>query len=79
MKTTKTMASTARKSAKTIAMEIWQNTPRRIRKSTGSAIIVSMAASLIAAPAMDEVGKQAVKDMAHEVCYDWNPFSGMIA
>jgi hypothetical protein len=38
-----------------------------------------MAAGLLAAPAMDEVGKAAVQDMAHEVSYTWDPFSGFVA
>ncbi len=79
MKATKKMASTAKKSAKTIAMQIWKNTPKAIRRSAGSAIIVSMAASIIAAPEMDEIGKSAVQDMAHELSVTWNPFDGMLA
>ena len=76
---TKTMASTAKKSAKTIFKQMWDNTPKAIRRSAGSAVIVSMAASLLAAPAMDEVGKAAVQDMAHELSYTWDPFDGDFA
>lgn len=76
---TKEMASTAKKSAKTIALKMWKNTPAAIRRSTGSAVIVSMAAGLLAAPAMDEVGKAAVQDMAHDIHYTWDPFSGFCA
>ena len=73
------MASTAKKSAKTIAMQIWNNTPKAIKRSAGSAIIVSMAAGLMAAQEMDEVGKAAVQDMAHEINYTWDPFDGFFA
>ena len=76
---TKTMASTAKKSAKTIFKQMWENTPKAIRRSAGSAVIVSMAASLLAAPAMNEVGKAAVQDMAHELSYTWDPFDGDFA
>jgi hypothetical protein len=38
-----------------------------------------MAASLLAAPAMDEVGKAAVRDMAHDLNYTWDPFDGDFA
>ena len=76
----KSMASTAKKSAKEIAMRIWNNTPKAIRRSTGSAIIVSMAAGLLAAPTMDELGKTAVQDMAHDISnYTWDPFDGFCA
>ena len=75
----KTMASTA-KSAKTIFKQMWEKTPKAIRRSAGSAVIVSMAAGLMAAPAMDEVGKAAVQDMAHELSnYTWDPFDGDFA
>jgi len=76
---TKSMASTAKKSAKVIALKMWKSTPKAIRRSAGSAVIVSMAAGLMAAPAMDEVGKAAVQDMAHEVSYTWDPFDGFCA
>lgn len=76
---TKSMASTAKKSAKAIFKQMWENTPKAIRRSTGSAVIVSMAAGLLAAPAMDEVGKAAVQDMAHELHYTWDPFDGFCA
>ena len=75
----KTMASTAKKSAKTIFKQMWENTPKAIRRSAGSAVIVSMAAGLLAAPDMDEVGKAAVQDMAHELHYTWDPFDGDFA
>ncbi len=76
------MASTARKSAKTIAMQIWDKAPKSVKRSTECAIIVSMAASIVAAPKVDDCGKaavQAVQDMAHELCYTWDPFDGMLA
>ena len=73
------MASTAKKRAKTIFKKMWENTPVAIRRSTGSAVIVSMAAGLLAAPAMDEIGKAAVQDMAHELNYTWDPFDGFCA
>ena len=76
---TKTMVSTAKKSAKTIFKQMWEKTPKAIRRSAGSAVIVSMAAGLMAAPAMDEVGKAAVQDMAHELNYTWDPFDGDFA
>lgn len=75
----KSMASTAKKSAKTIAMNIWKETPKSIRQCAGSAVIVSMAAGLLAAPIMDEIGKTAVQDMAHELNYTWDPFDGFCA
>ena len=75
----KEMASTAKKSAKTIFLKMWKDTPKAIRRSTGSAVIVSMAAGLLAAPAMDECGKTAVQDMAHELNYTWDPFDGFCA
>jgi len=76
---TKDMANTAKKSVKTIFKKMWENTPKAIRCSTGSAVIVSMAAGLLAAPAMDECGKAAVQDMAHELNYTWDPFDGILA
>jgi hypothetical protein len=76
---TKKMAGAAKKSAKTIFKKMWENTPVAIRRSTGSAVIVSMAASLLAAPVMDEIGKTAVQDMAHELSYTWDPFDGYLA
>lgn len=76
---TNEMASTAKKRAKTIFKKMWENTPVAIRRSTGSAVIVSMAAGLLAAPAMDEIGKAAVQDMAHELNYTWDPFDGFCA
>lgn len=76
---TKTMANTAKKSA-AIFKQMWEKTPKAIRRSTGSAVIVSMAAGLMAAPDMDEVGKAAVQDMAHELSnYTWDPFDGFCA
>ena len=75
---TKKMASTAKKSA-TIFKQMWEQTPKAIRRSAGSAVIVSMAAGLMAAPGMDEVGKAAVRDMAHELNYTWDPFDGFCA
>ena len=76
---TKDMANTAKKSVKTIFKKMWENTPKAIRCSTGSAVIVSMAAGLLAAPAMDEVGKQAIQDMAHDLHYTWDLFDGDVA
>lgn len=76
---TKEMAGAAKKSAKTIFRKMWENTPVAIRRSTGSAVIVSMAASLLAAPTMDEIGKTAVQDMAHELSYTWDPFDGYLS
>jgi hypothetical protein len=34
---------------------------------------------LMDAPAIDECGKAAVKDMAHELNYTWDPFDGFCA
>lgn len=77
---TKEMAGAAKKSAKTIFKQMWEKTPKAIRRSAGSAVIVSMAAGLMAAPDMDEVGKAAVRDMAHELSnYTWDPFDGDFA
>ena len=64
---------------RSIARKMWANTPRAIRLSAGSAVIVSMAASIVAASEVDEIGKAAVQDMAHELSYTWNPFDGMLA
>ena len=75
---TKEMAGAAIKSA-AIFKKMWKKTPKAIRRSAGSAVIVSMAAGLLAAPAMDEVGKAAVQDMAHELHYTWDPFDGFCA
>lgn len=77
---TKKVASAAQKSAKIIARKIWGNTPKSIRRSGGSAAIVIMAANLLAAPQMNEIGKCAVQDMAHELSnYTWDPFDGFCA
>ena len=73
------MASTASKSATAIFKQMWEKTPKAIRRSAGSAVIVSMAAGLMAAPDMDEVGKAAVRDMAKELHYTWDPFDGFVA
>lgn len=73
------MASTAKKSVKAIVKKLWDNTPDAVKDCTESAIIVSMAAGLLAAPTMDECGKNAVQDMAHELLYTWNPFDGFCA
>ena len=62
-----------------IVKKIWDNTPKRVKQCAGSAVIVSMAAGLLAAPAMDECGNQAVQDMAHELNYTWDPFDGFCA
>ena len=75
---TKTMASTAKKSA-AVFKQMWEQTPKAIRRSAGSAVIVSMAAGLLAAPDMDECGKAAVQDMAHDLHYTWDPFDGFCA
>ena len=72
-------AGTAKSAKKAIIKKIWEKTPKSIKRSAGSAIIVSMAAGLIAAPTMDECGKSAVQDMAHELNYTWDPFDGMLA
>ena len=68
---------------KEIIKKIWQNAPSKVKRSTESAIVVSMAASILAAPAMDECeqacAKSAVQDMAHEISYTWDPFDGLLA
>lgn len=64
---------------KAIIKKIWDNAPKCVRLQAESAIIVSMAAGLLAAPAMDECGKTAVQDMAHELNYTWDPFDGFCA
>ena len=64
---------------KAIIKKIWDNAPKCVRRQAESAIIVSMAAGLLAAPAMDECGKMAVQDMAHELNYTWDPFDGFCA
>ena len=67
------------KTKKAIIKRIWDNAPKTVKKSTESAIIVSMAAGLLAAAHMDECGKSAVQDMAHELNYTWDPFDGFCA
>lgn len=64
---------------KAIIKAIWKKAPEAVKKSTKSAIIVSMAASLLDAAHMDECGKMAVQDMAHELNYTWDPFDGFCA
>ena len=65
---------------KAIVKKIWDKTPKSVKNCAESAIIVSMAAGLLAAPAMDECGKQAVTDMAHDISnYTWDPFDGFCA
>ena len=64
---------------KAIVKKIWDKAPKTVKKSTESAIIVSMAAGLLTAASMDECGKSAVRDMAHELCYTWDPFDGFCA
>ena len=49
------------------------------KKILAVALAAVMAAGLMAAPAMDEVGKAAVQDMAHELSYTWDPFDGFVA
>ena len=63
----------------TIVKKIWDAAPKSVKRSTESAIIVSMAAGLLSAPSMDECGKMAVRDMAHELSYTWDPFDGFCA
>lgn len=62
-----------------IVKKIWAKTPERIKECAESAVIVSMAAGLLAAATMDECGKAAVQDMAHELSYTWDPFAGDFA
>lgn len=76
---TKEMAGAAIKSAKEIRMEIKKHVPSSIKGTRECAIVVAMAASILAAPDMDECGKTAVQDMAHELHYTWDPFDGFIA
>lgn len=67
-------------SKKAIIKKIWDNAPKCVRRQAESAIIVSMAAGLLAAPAMDECGKVAVQDMANDLTnYTWDPFDGFCA
>ena len=73
------MAGAAKESVKTIFKKMWEKTPVAIKCTTGSAVIVAMAADLLAAPTMNEVGKAAVQDMAHELSYTWDPFAGDFA
>lgn len=71
------MAGAAKKSAK-IIKRIWSNAPKAV-KCTEGAVIVSMAAAVLTAPVIDECSKAAVQDMAHELCYTWDPFVGDFA
>ncbi|MBP3212623.1 MAG: hypothetical protein J6M41_08695 [Prevotella sp.] len=68
------------KKAKAIVKEMWSNAPKTVKKYARreGAIIVSMAAGLLVA-GMDECGKMAVQDMAHELNYTWDPFDGFCA
>ena len=75
----KSMAGTAKESAKAIIKKMWEKTPEVIKNHNGSAIIVALAASVLTAPVIDEMGKKAVKDMAQELSYTWDPFDGFIA
>ena len=63
----------------TIVKKLWDAAPKCVKKSTEGAIIVSMAAGLLAAPAKDECGMAAVRDMAHDLSYTWDPFDGFCA
>jgi len=67
------------KTKSAIIKKIWDKAPKCVKGCAESAIIVSMAAGLIAAAQMDECGKAAVQDMAHELNYTWDPFDGMLA
>ena len=64
---------------KAIIAKIWDKAPKSVKKCTEGAIIVSMAAAVLTAPTIDEVGKQAVKDMASDLNYTWDPFDGFCA
>lgn len=64
---------------KAIIKEIWKHAPESVKHTTESAIIVSMAAAVLAAPTIDAGGKAAVQDMAHELSYTWDPFDGFSA
>lgn len=67
---------------KAIIKKMWDKAPKAVKKYARreGAIIVSMAAGLLAAPAMDECGKMAVQDMANELSnYTWDPFDGFCA
>lgn len=65
--------------AKAIIKKIWENAPKSVKRSTESAIVVSMAAAVLTAPAIDDCSKQAVQDIAHELSYTWDPFDGFCA
>jgi len=65
--------------AKAIIKKIWENAPKSVKRSTESAIVVSMAAAVLTAPAIDDCSKQAVQDIAHELEYTWDPFNGFVA
>lgn len=67
---------------KAIIKKIWEAAPKCVKHPAvkrESAIVITMAAGLLAAPAMDECGKMAVQDMAHELNYTWDPFDGFCA
>ena len=66
---------------KAIIKKIWDKAPKAVKKYARreGAIIVSMAAGLLAAGHVDECGKTAVQDMAHELSYTWDPFDGFCA
>lgn len=74
----KTKASTA-KSAKAIIKKLWSGAPDVAKQCTEGAVIMTMAAGLLSAATMDECGKNAVRDMAHELSYTWDPFDGFCA
>ena len=82
------LASTAKKSAreeykekKAAIVKLIRERMPEMPKGFGmqKAVIVSMAAGLLATPTMDECGKVAVQDMAHELSYTWDPFDGFCA
>ena len=68
------------KTKSAIIKKIWGKAPKSVKGCAESAIIVSMAAGLLAATTMDECGKAAVQDMAHDISnYTWDPFDGFCA
>lgn len=64
-----------------IIKKMWDKAPKAVKKYARreGAIVITMAAGLLAAPAMDECGKMAVQDMASELSYTWDPFDGFCA
>ena len=76
----KSFSNAEERTRKAIVKKIWDHAPKTLKRTTESCIVVGMAVGiLLDAPAIDECGKAAVQDMAHELNYTWDPFDGFCA